>query len=330
MEVNTRPDTMSNIASYYGISSQKLQRHYKHEVSGFKDWPQLPHAEDYLIYPENITDKLSIDEVSLSKGELYTFITNKNTGIRNKKCVVAIINGTEAKTIQEVVDKISLQKRNAVKEVSMDMARNMGLAVQNSFPNSAMVIDRFHVVRLVMDAMQHLRVSFRWEAIEEENTAIKKAKEKNEKYYPEILANGDTLKELLARSKYLLYKYEDDWTANQAKRAAVLFEKYPLLKSVYKVTLSFRNIYKNTSKTMARNQFNDWKEQVEAMKINEFNTVVNSIEYHLDNILNFFDNRSTNANAESFNSKIKGFRANLRGVTDVKFFLFRLEKLFAQ
>ncbi len=92
---------------------------------------------------------------------------------RNKKCVVAIINGTEASTIQEVVDKISLEKRNIVKEVSMDMARNMGLAVQNSFPNSTMVIDRFHVVRLVMDAMQHIRISFRWKAIEQENTAIK-------------------------------------------------------------------------------------------------------------------------------------------------------------
>lgn len=75
--------------------------------------------------------------------------------------------------------------------------------------------------------------------------------------------------------------------------------------------------------------FNEWKDKVVQTKIKEFNTVVNSIEYHLDNILNFFDNRSTNANAESFNSKIKGFRANLRGVTDVKFFLFRLEKLFS-
>jgi len=64
-------------------------------------------------------------------------------------------------------------------------------------------------------------------------------------------------------------------------------------------------------------------------QIEEFNTVVNSLEYHLEDILNFFDHRSTNAYAESFNSKIKGFRANLRGVTDVKFFLFRLEKLFA-
>ena len=329
MQVDTRTDTMSNIASYYLVNSQKLQRHYKKKVSGYKECKQLSHADDYLIYPENITDKLSIDEVSLSKGELYTFVTNKNTKVRNKKSVVAVINGTEAKTIQAVLEKLPLDKRNQVKEVSMDMARNMSLAARNSFSNSSQVIDRFHVVKLVLDAMQHIRVSFRWKAIAEENAAIKQAREKGEKYYPEILSNGDTLKELLARSRYLLYKYEEDWTINQAKRATILFEKYPLLKSVYKLTLSFRNIYKNSSKSIALTKFIEWKKKVIAMEIDEFNTVVHSLEYHLDNILNFFDNRSTNANAESFNSKIKGFRANLRGVTDVKFFLFRLEKLFA-
>ena len=327
--MDTRPDTISNIASYYGIKTKTLQRHYKHQVSGFKEWEQLSHAEDYLIYPDNISDRLSIDEVSLSKGELYTFVTNKNTGVKNKRSIVAVINGTEAKVIQDVLEKISLQKRNQVKEVSMDMARNMGLAIRNSFPNCSMVIDRFHVVRLVMDAMQHIRVGFRWEAIDEENKAIKEAKENGLKYYSTTLSNGDTLKELLARSKYLLYKYEEDWTINQSKRAAVLFEKYPILKSVYKLTLSFRNIYKNTTKTLALEQFIQWKQKIEALKIKEFNTVVNSLENHMGNILNFFDNRSTNANAESFNSKIKLFRANLRGVTDVEFFLFRLSKLFA-
>ena len=320
---------MSNIASYFGVNSQKLQRHYKHKVSGYKQWNQLPHAEQYLIYPNNITEKLSIDEVSLSKGELYTFVTNKNTNVKNKKSIVAVINGTEAKTIQAVLEKIALEKRNEVKEVSMDMARNMALAVEKSFPQSSMVIDRFHAVRLVTDAMQHLRVKQRWNVIEEENTAIKQAKEKGEKYHPKIFSNGDTLKELLARSKYLLYRFEEDWTLNQAKRAALLFEKYPELKSAYNLTLSFRSIYKNTSKIKALQQFNEWKEKVIATKIDEFNTVVRSLEYHLDDILNFFDNRSTNANAESFNSKIKGFRANLRGVSDVNFFLFRLEKLFA-
>lgn len=327
--MDTRPDTMSNIASYYLVNSQKLQRHYKQKVSGFKQWSQLSHADDYLIYPDNITEKLSIDEVSLSKGELYTFVTNKNSKIRNKKSVVAVINGTQAKTIQDVLEKIAIEQRNKVTEISMDMARNMSLAAHNSFPNASIVIDRFHVVKLVMDALQHVRVSLRWDAIKAENEAIDKAKTSGETYEPKELKNGETVKELLARSRYLLYKYEDDWTVNQTQRATILFEEYPQLKSIYTLTLCFRNIYKNLNRNAALILFKEWKEQVIQLKIDQFNSVVYSINYHLDNIMNFFDNRSTNANAESFNSKIKGFRANLRGVTDVKFFLFRLEKLFA-
>jgi len=311
------------------VNGKKLQRHYKHKVSGFKQWEQLSHAHEYLIYPENITEHISIDEVSLSKGELYTIVTNKNTKAQNKKSVIAIINGTEAKTIQEVLAKIPIEQRNKVKEITMDMAPNMALAARNSFANSSQVIDRFHVVKLVMDALQHMRTNLRWKAIDEENEAIKKAKTEGRKYHPEILSNGDTLKELLVRSKYLLYKFEDEWTFHQAKRALVLFDKYPLLKKVYKLVESFRTIYKLNYREDAVLKFNDWKQKVGELKIDEFNTVTNSLEHHLQNILNFFHNRNTNANAESFNSKIKIFRANLRGVTDVKFFLFRLQKLFA-
>jgi transposase len=311
------------------VNTRKLQRHYKHKVSGYKEWVQLSHAEEYLIYPENITEHVSIDEVSLSKGELYTVVTNKNIKAQNKKSVIAIINGTEAKIITEVLEKIPLEKRNKVKEITMDMAPNMAMAARNSFTNSTQVIDRFHVVRLVMDALQHMRTNLRWKAIDEENQAIKTAKAEGRKYKPEILSNGDTLKELLVRSKYLLYKFEEEWTINQSKRASVLFEKYPLLKKAYKLIESFRTIFKLQHKEDALIRFNQWKQKAIELKTDEFNSVVNSIEHHIENILNFFNNRNTNANAESFNSKIKGFRANLRGVTDVNFFLFRLEKLFA-
>ena len=60
MQVNTRPDTMSTIASYFGIDAKKLQRHYKYQISGFKEWSQLGHAGDYLLYPENITTSAGI------------------------------------------------------------------------------------------------------------------------------------------------------------------------------------------------------------------------------------------------------------------------------
>ena len=328
MQVDTRPDTISNIASYYFVKSKTLQKHYKHQISGYHEWEQKQHAEDYLIFPENISDSISIDEVSLSKGELYTIVTNKNTGCKNKKSVIAIINGTEAKTIEKVLLKIPLESRNKVKEISLDMAPNMALASRNCFAKSSLVIDRFHVVRLVCDAMQHLRTQLRWKVIDEENEAIKKAKEQGLKYKAEILSNGDTLRELLVRSKYLLYKYEDDWTINQKKRAELIFSKYPQLEQAYKLCISFRNIYKCLTKQSATDKFIEWKNKVLELNIKEFNSVVNSIEHHYDNIMNFFNNRITNANAESFNSKIKNFRANLRGVTDIKFFLFRLYKLF--
>lgn len=319
---------MSTIASYYKVDKEKFRRCYKRETSNFDTWEQKEHAEDYLIYPENISPRLAIDEISLSKGELYTFVTSKQHK-GNKKKLVAIINGTEAKTITEVLKKIEEQKRNIVTEVSLDMARNMGLAVRDSFPNTALVIDRFHVVKLVMEAMQHIRVKYRWEAIDHENEQIKQAKQKGEKYTPDLLENGDTLKELLARSRHLLYKTPKDRTIKQNQRAELLFKKYPVIDQAYKLCMEFRAIYENTNRMIAKDKLIQWMKKVKQTTMEEFNTVMNSINYHMENILNYFNHKSTNAHAESFNAKVKLFRANLRGVTKNDFFLFRLEKIFS-
>ena len=62
--------------------------------------------------------------------------------------------------------------------------------------------------------------------------------------------------------------------------------------------------------------------------IDYFNTAVDSIKSHEYNIINYFINRNTNASAESFNAKLKGFRSLVRGVRDLKFFMFRLAKLY--
>ena len=91
----------------------------------------------------------------------------------------------------------------------------------------------------------------------------------------------------------------------------------------------FRGIYEQKNIAAAKDLFNKWIEQTHRDELKEFYPVANTVKYNLENILNFFTNRHTNANAESFNSKIKLFTANLRGVTDSKFFLFRLYKIFA-
>ena len=266
--------------------------------------------------------------MSLSKGELYTFLTNKN-GRGKKKTLVAVIKGTKSQDIIDVINKIPLEKRKLVKHITLDMANNMQLSSRMCFHESDLITDRFHVVKLVMEALQHQRIKLRWEAIEEENKAIKLARKQGVKYIPTTFENDDTPKQLLARSRYIIAKKQNQWTENQKIRAELLFKHYPSLHQGYKHTMEFRNIYEQTSKEIARKQILNWIEKTKLLKLNDFNTAANSLNYHLETILNFFKNRHTNANAESFNSKIKLFRANQRGVVDVKFFLFRMEKLFA-
>lgn len=286
------------------------------------------HSQDYMLFSENIGEYLSIYEVSLSQGELYTFVTNKN-GRGKKGTLVASIKGTLSKDIIEVLEKLPLSSRKLVKEVTLDMARNMETAVKSCFPDADLVTDRFHVVKLAIDALQHVRVKLRWEEVDKENQAIQEAKNKGVKYITIALKNGDTPKQLLARCRYILVKKQSNWTENQIVRAEILFEQYPVLKQAYNHTMAFRNIYENKRLDTAKEQFESWINKSLNQNIKEFNTVANSLQYNLDNILNFFKNRNTNANAESFNSKIKLFRANLRGVTDTPFFLFRLQNLFA-
>ena len=72
-----------------------------------------------------------------------------------------------------------------------------------------------------------------------------------------------------------------------------------------------------------------WYNKVEEAGLHSFNVIAATFYEHYDEILNFYNNRSSNALAESFNAKIKLFRANLRGVVDKKFFLFRIAKLYA-
>ena len=306
-----------------------MQRQYKDYLSDFKSWDQKQHAKEWLFFAQNLGSHLSLDETAFSYGDLYTILTNKKA--KGKKgALVAMVRGTKAETVIKILHKIPLKQRSKVKEVTLDMAGNMGLIVKKSFPNATLVIDRFHVQKLALDALQEIRIKHRWDALDTENNAIEYARNKSLKYTPELLPNGDTLKQLLARSRYLLYKSSSKWTENQSKRADILFQQYPDLEKVYKLCQNLSWIFNNTKdKTSALIRLAKWDEKVRQAAFKSFNTIARTMSIHYKNILNYFDNRSTNASAESFNAKIKAFRAQFRGVRNVEFFLFRLSNIFA-
>jgi transposase len=186
-------------------------------LSNFRNWEQKDHATNYLIYPENIGPYLSLDETALSNGELYTIVTNKDK--KGKKgSIVAMIKGTGARNIIELlIQKLTLKQRNSVQEITLDMAGSMNEIARVCFKKATRVTDRFHVQKLALSAVQDMRIKYRWEALEIENQNYLTARKNNKNANPKVFPNGDTLKQLLARSRYLLFKPRYKWTQKQKK-----------------------------------------------------------------------------------------------------------------
>ena len=324
--METRTEPIKTIAELSGVRPHNLYRNYK-KVSGFETWQQLHHCQDYMLFGSNLGSHLSIDEVSLSHGELYTFLTNKAAKGR-KGSLVASIQGTRAADIVGVLEQLPLAERLQVTEVTLDMSKSMDLAIAKVFPNARRVVDRFHVMQLGYEVIQQMRIKLRWKEMELENIAIKQAREQGVRYVPEEMINGDTPKQLLARARYVLNKPESRWTKNQWLRATQVFKRYPQLQQAYQHVQKLMHIYELTDREYATQKFTDWIQDSRQMGHRGFESCGKTLESYLDSITGFFINRSTNASAESFNAKVKSFRGLLRGVKDTRFFLFRLAKLY--
>lgn len=304
-----------------------MEEQYLAHLGNFIRWDQKENAADWILFPENIGENLSIDETSLSQGELYTIRTNK-VAKGQKGAIVAMVKGTESEKVIKVLQKIKESARKKVKEVTLDLAPTMERIVKRSFQKAKLVSD--HVQQLAFDAVQEIRINHRWAAIEQENKEIELAKELKRPHTPDILENGDNLKQLLARSRYLLFKSDANWMPSQVHRAEILFRLYPDLEETYKLCRKLSTIFsKSANGLIAFKKLALWYNKVEKASFRSFNSVSRTIQNHYENILNYFNNKATNASAESFNAKIKVFRSQFRGVRDVRFFLFRLSKIYA-
>ena len=284
---------------------------------------------------------MSLDETCLSNGDVYTILTNK-AAHGGKGTVAAMIRGVATDVVSSVLKKMPLNKRLKVKTVTTDLSSAMMLTVRKTFPGASLINDRFHVQQLISEAVDQLRIRHRWEVLEAENKAIrehrarrKAAKTKEEReligqWEPERMDNGETLPQIMARSRHIVLKHESNWNEQQRQRAKILFAKFPDLETAYNLFLKLVEIFnKKSTPAVARLNLAKWYNDVEAFGDNQFNKVLETFENHNTTIINYFEQRLTNASAESFNAKIKAFRTQFRGVGDIKFFMFRLATLYS-
>lgn len=325
----------------------------------------MPHAEDYLLYPQNIGLNLCIDETSLSKGEVYTIVSNNDRGCK-KGSLVAIIKGTKSDIVFNKLNKIRAKLRYDVKTITLDLSHSMAKIARESFPNAMQIIDRFHVQKLINDAVQDTRIKHRWIAQAIEDKFKEKCEKANIKYKPTLFDNDETVAQLFTRSRYALMMDKMDWTKSQVERMKILFDNFPDVEIAYDIAQNFRKIMNARNEVkMVKKSYNayvcrkeiiqlltghkqdiitleryikgyfrvflvKWYDYVDKKDVDGiFKSVKETFKSRHENILNYFLDGFSNARAEALNSKIKDFRRNIRGVKNQTFFLFRLQNLLA-
>lgn len=323
MKVETTALSIKHIAEMYCVNGKHFADLYRNKISGYADWCASELCCGFYFNVANIGAHMSLDETCLSNGEVWTFLTNKD-GHGGKGTLAAAIPGTRSEEIISILTSaMGKSVRRRVKEVTCDLSPSMMLIAAEVFYDAHVVNDRFHVQQVYNEAVDEIRIDIRRQLIAEENNRDKTLP-------PPTYSNGETMRQILARSKHTLMMSQNKWTDLQRHRVNILFKHYPILRSAYDLAMELRCIFNaHISPTKAMGRMNRWYEKVMALGNSNFRSVIKTFKNHAPTILNYFRRRATNASAEAFNSKVKIFRSQMRGVRDRNFFIFRLVKLYA-
>lgn len=116
--------TARSLGKFYFTDGDTLERCYKESLSGFREWDQLEHAQDWVLLPDNMGEHLSIDETSL-QDDLFTFLTNKD-GHCQQGTLIAAVRGTKAEDVLSILLQIPAEARLKVKEITADLSGEHG------------------------------------------------------------------------------------------------------------------------------------------------------------------------------------------------------------
>lgn len=269
--------------------------------------------------------------------------------------VIAMVESLKTKELEKILSHIPLKERMKVKTISKDLAQNFDWLSRTMFPNAQRIADKFHIIKLALESLQDVRIRYRQVILTKErerreahnvyeskkkDDASKQGKTYRKKrispYLQPRMTNGDSKKELLARSRGLLFKRKNEWTTSQKERSTVLFKEFPEIKQAYGFIEKFRGIYNRTpgeqSREKAQKSLHKWKRTIGDSFLSEIQNFSSTVQAHESEILNYFDEGHTNAFAESLNAKIQRFVINNFGIRDndkdgKNFFFFRLKKL---
>jgi transposase len=268
----------------------------------------------YVAQSNNVGSNMCLDDKEIN-GRSFSILSNLTTGK-----IAFMIDSVRYYELEKAIAFLgdSIQK---IQYLSCDMAPGYLKFGREILPQAQTIVDKFHVMKYVYQAVQGVRLEIRKELF----TSMPKGrrKQKDEVFLSEL--------EQLKKSKVPLSRSKDLWSEEQRTLMNGLFESYPKLKTAYDLAQEFKKWYdkKNNQKgyLQINKELHIWLEKLE--KIKQFEPASKMIQKHENEILNYFKNQQTNAKAERLNGKIERFLSNNYGTRDLDFTLYRIKGYFA-
>ena len=221
--------------------------------------------------------KIGIDEISYAKGHKYATVVYD----LERSCVVWVGRGKARQTIDQFFkDELSPYQKAKIKWACCDMSETFIGAILQHCPNATLVLDRFHVVKALNDAVDEIRKEQWREACTEDRKALKGL-------------------------RWLLYRHSSTRSRQDTITLKALEKANQRIYRAWRLKDEFEQLWNYKAPWAAKRFLNTWTTAALRSRLEPLKKFVRTVRKHADGILAFVETHLTNAAAEGINRIIK-------------------------
>ena len=227
---------------------------------------------------------LAIDETSFKRGHKYvTLIIDAS-----KRRVIDVEKGRDKEAIRLFAAKLTAKGGDPerVSAVTSDMSKSFVPAIAKYFPTAENIIDKFHVKKVLIDALDEVRKA------EQKNVADKRS---------------------LFRGRRLFMVPESKLTNEQSTKLVEMSKQYPQTGRAYRIVAGLDDFYACRTVEEAETAFKGLHSWMRRSRLRPMKEAAETLMRHRDKILAYFKNRITNAICEGINSMVQAAKRKARG-----------------
>ena len=252
-------------------------------------WTIIKHYVEAALALVDMTgvEMLGMDETSMKGHNYITLVADLKT-----HNVLFVTEGKDASTIDAFVKDFKAHggDPDKINIITCDMSLGFEKGVKACFKNAETIIDKFHVIKHANEAVDKVRKE------EAKTNAI------------------------LKKTKYLWLKNASSLTEHQRRKMESLSSERLKTGRAYSMRVTIQDIYETCSdRTSAEKKLKKLYYWLTHSRLEPMKKFAVTLKNHWSEILNYFDNRYTNAVLEGINSVVQNIKTRARGFRNTEY-----------